>query len=93
MLVMVWIASARDAWGSVSSFTACFITPVAAILSVLVMRAAWRRLEATGKIDASCKNRFSIGLVLIPALQIAAFVALLLLGPLLCKIGLTVCQS
>ena len=93
LLVMFWIASSTDAWLSISSFSACFLTPLAAIATVLVMRFAWRRLEASGKIEAAHKSWFSIGLVLIPALQIAAFVALLLFGPLLCKVGLVACRS
>jgi len=57
------------------------------------MRFAWRRLAASGKIDVARKNWFSIGLVLIPALQIAAFVALLLFGPLYCNVGLVACPN
>ena len=93
LLVMFWIASSTDAWLSISSFSACFFTPVAAIASVLVMRIAWRRLEAAGKIAATRKGWFSTGLVLIPALQVASFVALLLFAPMLCKTGLVVCPK
>jgi hypothetical protein len=93
LLVMFWVASSTDALLSISSFSACFFTPVAAIASVLVMRVAWRRLEACGKIDASRKRWFLIGLVLIPALHIMAFVALLLFAPLLCKTGQVVCRN
>jgi hypothetical protein len=93
LLVMFWVASSTDAWLSISSFSACFFTPVAAIASVLVMRVAWRRLEAGGKIDAARRRWFPVGLVLVPALQIMAFVALLLFAPLLCKTGLVVCRN
>jgi hypothetical protein len=91
LLVMFWIVRSTDAWLSIASFSACFTTPVAAITTVLVMRMAWRRLETSGKISAIHKGRFILGLVLIPALQIAAFVALLLFGPLLCTVGLVAC--
>jgi hypothetical protein len=93
LLVMFWVASSTNAWLSIASFAACFTTPVAAIASALVMRMAWRRLEASGKINPAQKGRFTIGLVLIPVLQIAAFVALLLFGPMLCKVGLVACPS
>jgi len=93
LLVMFWIASSTDAWLSISSMSACFFTPVAAIASVLVMRIAWNRLEAAGKIEAARRRWFPVGLVLIPVLQIVAFVALLLYAPLLCKTGLVVCQN
>ena len=92
-LVMFWVASSTDAWLSISSFSACFFTPVAAIVTVLVMRIAWRRLEASGKIQAARKGWFPIGQVLIPVLQIVSFVALLLFAPLLCKAGLVVCRN
>jgi len=55
-----------------------FFTPVAAIAGVLVIRIAWRRLTARGEIDPAHQHWLPIGLVLIPALQIASFVALLL---------------
>lgn len=93
LLVMVWIASSSDAWLSISSFSACFFTPPAAIASVLVMRMAWRRLEASGKLDESTRRWFPIGLVLIPALQIVMFAVLLLFGPTACKTGLMVCRN
>ena len=57
------------------------------------MRFAWRRRAANGEIDVARKKWFSIGLVLIPALQIAAFVALLLFGPLYCNVGLVACPN
>jgi hypothetical protein len=93
LLIMFWIASSTNAWLSISSLSACFFTPVAALASVLVIRIAWRRLEASGKIDAAHRRWLPIGLVLIPVLQIMSFVALLLFAPMLCKVGLVVCRN
>ncbi len=93
LLVMYWIAGSAGVWISVSSFSACLFTPVAAIVTVLVMRSAWRRLEGSGGVDAAGKRWFTLGFVLIPAVQIGMFVALILFGPLLCKTGLVACRN
>jgi hypothetical protein len=93
LLVVFWVASSSGVWLSISSFSACFFTPVAPILTMLVMRRSWRRFEVAGGVDMAGKRRFNVGLVLIPALQIVMFVALILFGPLLCKVGLVVCQD
>jgi hypothetical protein len=92
-LIMFWIATSTQTWLSISSFSACFFTPVAAIAGVLVIRIAWRRLTARGEIDPAHQHWLPIGLVLIPALQIASFVALLLFAPMVCKTGLVVCPT
>jgi hypothetical protein len=93
LLIMYWVVSSSGEWFSVSSFSAFFGTPVASIVTVLVMRNAWRRLEAGGGLEAADKRWFTAGLVLIPAVQVGMFVALLIYGPLLCKVGLVVCQD
>jgi hypothetical protein len=93
LLVMYWVISSSGVWLSISSFSAFFATPVAAILTIPVMRTAWRRLEASGVDDLAHKGWFTIGLVLIPVLQIGMFVALLILAPLMCKAGLVVCRD
>ena len=93
LLIMFWVVTSSGAWFPVSSISACFFTPVAPIITILVMRRAWRRLEVNGGIAATDKRWYSIGSVLIPALQVVMFVALILFGPLLCKVGLVVCQD
>ena len=91
LLVMFWAVSSSGNWLSISSSSACVFTPVASIATVLVMRIAWRRLEASGGIEAARKRWFPIGLVLIPVLQMGMFLALLLFAPWLCKAGLVAC--
>jgi hypothetical protein len=93
MLVVYWIASPSDEWFPISSFSACFFTPVASIVSLLLIRQAWRRLGAAGEMEAARKRWFTIGFVLIPALQTGMLVALLLFAPQLCKVGLLVCPD
>jgi hypothetical protein len=93
LLVMFWVVSSSGAWFPVSSISACFFTPAAPILTIIVMRRAWRRLEVTGGISVTDKRWYRIGSILIPGLQIGMFVALILFGPLLCKVGLVVCQD
>jgi hypothetical protein len=90
-LIVFWIATSTQPWLSISSFSACFFTPLAAIASVLVIRIAWRRLDAHAEVDPARQRWLPIGLVLIPALQVVSFVALLLFAPMLCKTGLMVC--
>jgi hypothetical protein len=92
-LIVFWIATSTQTWLSISSFSAFFSTPLAAIASVLVIRIAWRRLTTRGQIDPARQRWLPIGLVLIPALQILSFVALLLFAPMLCKTGLMVCPT
>jgi hypothetical protein len=92
-LIVFWIATSTQTWLSISSFSAFFFTPLAAITSVLVIRIAWRKLPTRGQIDPARQRWLPIGLVLIPALQIVSFVALLLFAPMLCKTGLMVCPT
>jgi uncharacterized membrane protein len=93
LLIMLWVASSAGAWLPISSLSAFFITPVASILTVFVMRKAWRRLESANGVSAADKHWFTLGCVLIPALQIGMFVALLIYSPWLCKVGLVVCKD
>ncbi len=93
LLIMFWVVTSSGPWFSISSMSACIFTPVASIATVLVMSAAWRRLDTTSAGDMPHKRWFTFGLVLIPALQILAFVGLLFFAPLLCKVGLVVCRS
>ena len=93
LLIMYWVISSSGTWLSISSFSAFFATPVAAILTIPVMRTAWRRLEASGVADPLHKSWFTTGLVLIPVLQMGTFAALLFLAPLMCKAGMLVCRD
>ena len=93
LLVMYWVISSSNMWFSISSLSAFFFTPAASILTVLVMRRAWRRLEASAGVAGASKRWFVAGLVLIPVLQTGMFVALLIFGPLMCKVGLVGCRD
>jgi hypothetical protein len=93
LLIMFWIASSTNPSLSIASLSAFFFTPVAAVASVLVMRMAWRRLTTAGQIEPARKRWYPTGMLLIPVLQVAAFVALLLFGTMLCKTGLLVCSN
>jgi len=93
LLVMLWVISSSGTWLPIASSAACFFTPVASVLTALVMRMAWRRLEAAGEVDPARKRWFAVGFALIPALQILMFLALIIFAPEACKIGLVVCQK
>jgi hypothetical protein len=93
LLVMLWVVSSSGTWFPIASMSACFFTPVACILTALVMRKAWRRLEAAGEAIPAHRRWFTIAYVLIPALQIMIFAALIILAPWLCKVGLVACQK
>jgi hypothetical protein len=93
LLVMLWVASPAGFWLPIASLPAFFLTPLASILTVFVMRNSWRRFEASTQIEKSRNRWFMLGLVLIPALQMAAFAALLIYAPSLCKAGFLVCPD
>jgi hypothetical protein len=93
LLIMFWVASSADIWSSIASLSAFFVTPVASVITVLVMRKTWRRLEVSNGVDVAATRWFTIGLVLIPALQIGFFAALLIYGPWLCNAGLVICPD
>jgi hypothetical protein len=91
LLIMYWVARSAAAWLSLSSLSAFFATPVASILTLPVMHKFWRRLEAAGGLEAAHKNWLPAGLVLIPALQLGFFIALLIFAPSACKADLVGC--
>jgi hypothetical protein len=93
LLVALWAISSPGEWLSISSLSAFFFTPAAAIATVLVMRIAWRKNEVKSGLELARNRWFTVGQVLIPFLQVGVFVALLILAPLLCKTGLVVCQN
>jgi hypothetical protein len=90
---MYWVASSAGLWLSIASLSAFFITPVASIITVFMMRTAWHRLEVANRVDMAIKRWFTLGFVLIPALQIGLFAALLIYAPWLCKAGLVICPD
>jgi hypothetical protein len=92
LLFMFWVATSAGVWLPIASLTTFFLTPITPILTVLVMRKAWRRLEATKGVAAAHKRWYCFGLVLIPAVQIGMFVALLVFAPSLCKDGFLICR-
>jgi hypothetical protein len=93
LLIMYWVASSAGAWFPIASLSAFFATPVASIATVFVMRNFWRRLEATDGVDVARKRWFTLGLVLIPVLQIGIFAALIIYAPWLCNAGLVICRD
>jgi hypothetical protein len=93
LLIMLWIATSSGFWLPIASLSSFFFTPIASILTVFVMRHAWRKLESSTHIEKARKRWFMLGLVLIPVLQMAAFVALIIYAPCLCKTGFLVCPD
>ena len=93
LLIMFWVASSSGTWSSIGSLSAFLAAPVASILTVFVMRNAWRRFESSGGIEAPDKRRFTLGIVLIPALKLGMFATLAIFAPWLCKAGLLICQG
>jgi hypothetical protein len=92
-LIMFWAISSSGRWLPISSLSAFFLTPVAPIFTVFVMRKAWRRLEVTSGTNTKRERRFITGLVLIPAVQIGMFAILIADAAWLCKIGLILCKN
>jgi hypothetical protein len=92
-LVMFWVISSSGRWLPISTLSTFFFTPMALILTVFVMRIAWHRLKAADGVDLARKHWYTAGLLLIPALQIGMFVALIAYAPWLCKVGLGICMN
>ena len=93
LLVMLWTVSSSGKWLSVSSFAAFFFTPAAAILTPLVMRRAWNKMEAAGTVNGKQKAGYTVGVLLIPVFQVGIFLAMLILAPWLCTVGVLVCPK
>ena len=93
LLVMYWVASSSGEWDPISSLSTFIFTPVASILTIPVMRSAWSKPDLPNGVASVGKRGYTIGLVLIPALQIGLFAALILFGPQLCKVDLVVCRG
>jgi hypothetical protein len=91
-LVVFFVIQAPGRWLPVASLPAFFFTPVAAILTVFVMRRAWRKTGAGEDASPSLKRRFIAGLVYIPALQLGSFLALIRYVPWLCQVGWMACN-
>jgi hypothetical protein len=93
LLVAYWMVVTSNEWIPVAGMAACLFTPVAAILTLLAMGFAWRRLQAAGGTDPARKSWFTVGLVLIPALQMGLLAALVVVGPALCTWAHVVCKD
>ncbi len=93
LLVMFWVVGSSGRWLPIASLTTFFGTPVAALLTVLVMRHFWRRLEATDGVDVARTRWFSLARVLIPALQLGTFAVFIIYAPWMCKVGLVICRD
>jgi hypothetical protein len=93
LLIMYWVITSTGTWLPIASLSAFFVTPAASILTVFMMRNVWRRLNTTAGVFVPRKRWFTLGIVLIPLLQIGMFAALLIYGPWLCKVGLVICPD
>ncbi|MEJ2150280.1 MAG: hypothetical protein P8Z40_12470 [Chloroflexota bacterium] len=74
-------------------FFACMITPIFAIVTVLVSRLLVRRLHQAIGGDDKRQRWLTVGTLLIAFLQIATVFALALLAPWLCEIGIRNCSE
>ncbi len=93
LLILYWVITSQGTWLPTASLSAFFVTPAASILTVLMMRNAWRRLNNTAGVSMPRKTWFTLGIALIPLLQVGMFAALLIYAPWLCKAGLVTCPN
>lgn len=78
---------------SLSGMLSCLLTPVAAILSIIVIRIAWKKINTNNQIDKLSRRLYLLGLIIIPTLQLFFLFLLSILGPQLCQSGITKCSD
>jgi len=74
-------------------FFSCLITPIFAVATALLLRLSARRYAEVLAEDTWHKGWLAVGTVVIPLLQLTTIVALALLAPWLCGIGLRQCSD
>ena len=93
LLITIWVLTSRGVWLPVASVSAFIFTPVAAIVTVPVMRHVKRRVESTGEASVLPKRWFRSGIVGIPVVQAGLFTGAILFAPVLCQVGLVMCPG
>jgi hypothetical protein len=93
LLLMFWAVTSAGKWTPIASMSVFFLTPVAALVSILVMRREWGKLDASFTSDLWHRRLYFLGLVLIPALQLLPFLFLIFFGSWLCTWGLITCSA
>jgi hypothetical protein len=71
-------------------FFSCLITPIFAVLTILYLRVAGRRITDQKAFEDS-HSVLLLGTLLIPILQLLTIFLYALLGPTLCEVGLRNC--
>jgi hypothetical protein len=93
LLLMFWAVTSTGKWTSIASMSVFFLTPIAALVSILVLRREWGKLDASFTSDLWHRRLYFLGLVLIPALQLIPFLVLIFFAPRLCTWGVILCST
>jgi hypothetical protein len=93
ILIGYRLASISNDFFSLSGMLICLLTPVSAILSIIVMRIAWKNINTNNKTDNLGRRLYLLGIIIIPILQIFFLLLLSILGPVLCQSGVTTCSD
>jgi hypothetical protein len=72
---------------------ACLQMPLTAFVAALILIVSRRRILGAALQEPDLRRWYLLGVVLIPSLQLAMMLALALLGPLFCELGLRSCSD
>jgi hypothetical protein len=93
IMLMFWVVASTGKWTPIASMSVFFLTPVAALVSILVLRREWGKLDASFKSGLWHRRLYLFGLVLIPAFQLLPFLFLIFFGSWLCTWGVIICST
>ena len=86
-----WVALSRDFLGP-SDF-ACMLTPVLAVVTLLALGLARKRVDRHLGEDEGRRKWYEVGMVVIPSLQITMMQLMLMLETVLCELGIITCSD
>ena len=92
LLVMVWVSITLDGFFG-SGSVACFLTPIATIVSGLVLLVARKRIVSAIEDDLGKQRAYQLGLLVIPLLPLLCMGIVMLFAPAMCEWGVRECSD
>jgi hypothetical protein len=90
--MIVWVALSRGGLFG-PDLLACALTPVIALVTMLALMLARKRVYRRLGEDKGRRRWYGVGVVAIPSIQMALMALFLLLGPYLCELGIGSCPD